>query len=141
MRKLQEKIILEEPEDIEVDKVEMNVDELPPVELDKPITIEEPVISEEDKKNGFINMLSGELSETYSNLASLKSIVVTLDSDLPEQKDVKDIIEEVINERTIHIGMLQKAIDLLSEDHKELVSAGEEKAEEIASEPIQDTQE
>jgi len=139
MKKLQEKILLEEPKDVEVDKVEMNVDELPPVELDAPITVDMPEISEEDKTNGFINILSSEVSEIYNNLASLKSILVTLNGDLPERTDVKDIIEEIINERTIHVGMIQKAIDLLSEDHKELVDAGEEKAEQIASETIQDT--
>lgn len=135
MKKLQEKIILEEPQD----KVEMNVDELPPVELEEPITVDMPEISEEEKNNGFINILSSEVSDVYNNLASLKSILVTLDSDLPNRDDIKDIIEEIINERTVHVGMLQKAIDLLSEDHKELVDVGEEKAEQIASETIQDT--
>ena len=135
MKKLQEKLLLEEPED----KVEMDANELPPVELDEPITVDMPEISEEDKVNGFINILSSEVSEIYNNLASLKSILVTLNSDLPERDDVKDIIEEVINERTIHVGMIQKAIDLLSENHEELVDIGEEKAEQIASETIQDT--
>ena len=135
MKKLQEKLLLEEPED----KVEMEANELPPVELDEPITVDMPEISEEDKVNGFINILSSEVSEIYNNLASLKSILVTLNSDLPERDDVKDIIEEVINERTIHVGMIQKAIDLLSENHEELVDIGEEKAEQIASETIQDT--
>ena len=135
MKKLQEKLLLEEPED----KVEMDVDKLPPVELEEPITIEEPTISEEDKINGFVNILSSEVSEIYNNLASLKSILVTLNSDLPQRDDVKDILEEIINERTIHVGMIQKAIDLLSENHKELVDVGEEKAEQIASETIQDT--
>ena len=135
MKKLQEKLLLEEPED----KVEMDANELPPVELDEPITVDMPEISEEDKVNGFINILSSEVSEIYNNLASLKSILVTLNSDLPERDDVKDIIEEVINERTIHVGMIQKAIDLLSENHEELVDIGEEKAEQIVSETIQDT--
>lgn len=135
MKKLQEKLLLEEPED----KVEMDANELPPVELDEPITVDMPETSEEDKVNGFINILSSEVSEIYNNLASLKSILVTLNSDLPERDDVKDIIEEVINERTIHVGMIQKAIDLLSENHEELVDIGEEKAEQIASETIQDT--
>ena len=130
MKKLQEKILLEEP----IDKVEIDANELPPVELKEPITIEEPIVSEEDKANGFINMLSYEVGEIYNNISSLKSILVTLKNDLPERDDVRDIIEEVINERTIHVGMLQKAIDLLSEDHKELVDSGEEKAEAIASE-------
>lgn len=135
MKKLQEKLLLEEPED----KVEIDANELPPVELDEPITVDMPEISEEDKVNGFINILSSEVSEIYNNLASLKSILVTLNSDLPERDDVKDIIEEVINERTIHVGMIQKAIDLLSENHEELVDIGEEKAEQIVSETIQDT--
>ena len=135
MKKLQEKLLLEEPED----KVEMNLDELPPVELDEPITIEEPVVSDEDKMNGFTNVLSNEIGEVYNNIANLKSILVTLNSDLPERDDIKDILTEIINERTIHVGMLQKAVDMLSDDHKELVDVGEEKAEQIASETIQDT--
>ena len=137
MRKLQEKILLEEP----VDSVEMKVDELPPVELDKPIEVEETQVSDEVKSNGFIDMLSYEVSEVYNSISSLKSVLTTLDSELPNRDDIKDILNTIIDERTIHIGMLQKAIDLLSDDHKELLDAGEEKAEAIASEPAKDLEE
>ena len=137
MRKLQEKILLEEP----VDSVEMKVDELPPVELDKPIEVEETQVSDEVKSNGFIDMLSYEVSEVYNSISSLKSVLTTLDSELSNRDDIKDILNTIIDERTIHIGMLQKAIDLLSDDHKELLDAGEEKAEAIASEPAKDLEE
>lgn len=130
MKKLQEKILLEEPED----KVEMSVDELPPVELDEPITIEEPEVSDEIKTNGFVDMLSYEIGEVYNSISSLKSILTTLGTELSDKQDVRDILNAIIDERTIHVGMLQKAIDLLNDEHKELVDAGEEKAETIASE-------
>ena len=139
MRKLQEKILLEEPKDIEA--VEMSVDELPPVELDKPIEIEEPQVSEEDKSNSFIDVLSMEMSETYNDISSLKSILTTLNNELPNRDDIKDILNTIVDERAMHVGMLQKAIELLNEEHKELVDAGEEKAEAIASEPSNELEE
>lgn len=139
MRKLQEKILLEEPQDVE--KVEMNLDELPPVELDKPIEVEVPEISDEEKSASFINVLSSEIGEVYNDISALKSILATLNVDMPSRDDIKDILNGIIDERTMHVGMLQKAIDLLNEEHKELLNAGEEKAETIASETINDTQE
>lgn len=135
MKKLQEKIILEEPEDIEVDSVKMNVDELPPVELDKPIEVEAPKVDDETKSASFIDVLSMEMSETYNDISSLKSILTTLNVELPERDDIKDILNGIIDERTMHVGMIQKAIDMLNSEHKELLDAGEEKAEQIASEP------
>ena len=139
MKKLQEKLLLEEPEDIEA--VEMSVDELPPVELDKPIEVEEPQVSEEDKSNSFIDVLSMEMSETYNDISSLKSILTTLNNELPNRDDIKDILNTIVDERAMHVGMLQKAIELLNEEHKELVDAGEEKAEAIASEPSNELEE
>ena len=139
MKKLQEKLLLEEPEDIEA--VEMSVDELPPVELDKPIEIEEPQVSEEDKSNSFIDVLSMEMSETYNDISSLKSILTTLNNELSNRDDIKDILNTIVDERAMHVGMLQKAIELLNEEHKELVDAGEEKAEAIASEPSNELEE
>ncbi len=136
MKKLQEKILLEEPEGDAV--VLMDPDKLPDVELTKPLEVEEPQVSEEDKTNGYINMLSTEISDTYNDISNLKSVLVSLGQDLPDREDLKEIINSIIDERTIHVGMLQKAIDLLSESHKELLDAGEEKAEAIASEPAQD---
>lgn len=136
MKKLQEKILLEEPEGDAV--VLMDPDKLPDVELTKPLEVEEPQVSEEDKTNGYINMLSTEISDTYNDISNLKSVLVSLGQDLPDREDLKEIINSIIDERTIHVGMLQKAIDLLSESHKELLDAGEEKAEAIVSEPAQD---
>ena len=132
---LTEKIILEEPEDEVTDKVEISTEPLPDAVLDEPIKIDEPIISDELKQNSFVDMLSGEISDVYSNISALKSVLTTLGLDLPERTDVQDILNEIINERTMHVGMLQKAIDLLNEEHKELLDAGEEKAEQIASEP------
>jgi len=131
MRKLQVKILLEEP----VDSVQMNVDELPPVELDKPIEIEAPQVSEEEKSASFIDVLSSEIGEIYNDISTLKSILTTLSVEMPGRDDIKDILNSVIDERTMHVGMLQKAIEMLNEGHKELVDAGEEKAEQIISEP------
>ena len=133
MKKLQEKILLEEP----VDSVQMSVDELPPVELDKPIEVDELQVSEEEKSASFIDVLSSEISETYNDISNLKSILTTMNVEL-NRDDIKDILNSIIDERTMHIGMLQKAIDMLNDEHKELLDAGEEKAKQIASEPAND---
>lgn len=129
--KLTEKIILEEPEDVEV-----AVDELPPAEPSEPIEISvDPVPEEELKVNAISGIITNEIAKVYSDIDSLKSILSTVALEMPDRQDVLDILNELINERTIHIGMFQQLLDLVDGEHKDLVDAGAETAKAIAGEP------
>ena len=132
---LKDKITLEEPSDALLE-AEGEEEVLPPAEPEEPIVIStEPEISSEVEVNALSGLITGELTGTYSNIESLKSIVTTVALEFPERQDIVDILNSIIDERTMHIGMLQQALELVDGKHAELVDAGEEKSTAIAGEP------
>ena len=122
---LREKILLEEPEDT-----------LPDVELKEPIVIStEEEIPEEQVKSSVSNLISSEISGIYDNIANLKGVLLAIQEELPDRQDLTDILNEIIDERTVNIGMLQQMLALLDDKQKDLLDTGEEVASEIASQP------
>lgn len=125
MRPIVEKILLEEPEDI-----------LPAVEITEPITvtdteIEQPEVTPEVEEDAFVNLITTEISNNYTAIDSLKSIKVTLDaSTLDEDKkaSVNKIIEDIIDNRTLEIGMFQTALEQLNPEMSSTIEDGEELA-------------
>ena len=69
--------------------------------------IEEP--SEEVKENGIYMALSSELRDTLSDIENLKSLTVTLVNGGKE--DIIDDLNAIIDDRTIHVGMLQTLME------------------------------
>jgi len=91
----------------------------------------ETVVTPEVEENAFSSMITSEISKSWDALDSCKSILATLQSEKPEAKDASTILNSIIDERTIHIGMLQKVLEDISPKQVELIKQGEEKAEEI----------
>lgn len=125
MRPIVEKILLEEPEDT-----------LPAVEITEPITvtdteIAQPEVTSEVEEDAFVNLITTEISNNYTAIDSLKSIKVTLDaSTLDEDKkaSVNKIIEDIIDNRTLEIGMFQTALEQLNPEMSSTIEDGEELA-------------
>lgn len=125
MRHIVEKILLEEPED-----------KLPAVELTEPITvtdveIAQPEVTPEVEKDAFVNLITTEISNAYTAIDSLKSISVTLDSsniDDSVKASVKEIIEGIIDNRTLDVGMLQTALEQINPEMASTIEDGEELA-------------
>lgn len=124
---LREKILLEEPE---------GQKDLPDAVPTEPIEVSTEPAGELEKvrMDGLYSILSSELSNTYNHVSELKSILATFEADMPDRKDVTDILNGILDDRTMHIGMLQSAMDILDPRHGELIDAGEGKAEAIAGE-------
>jgi hypothetical protein len=132
MRKLQEKILLEEPED-----------SLPPVSPDKPIVVSTANPSVEltptptqnipaDVSTGaYTGALNDEIQSCYDDIERLKGLVATFTLDRPDDA-VVSILNSILDERNMHIGMLQKAKDTIDPTPSKLVAAGEDKAKDIA---------
>ncbi len=128
-----ERILLEEPE-------------LPAVDITGPITVtddeiapvtQEEEVSEETTKDAFISLIANEIANNYSSIDSFKSIkntltTSTLDDSLKES--VSEIIEGIIDNRTLEIGMFQTILEQLDPDMKELISDGKSVAEEETQE-------
>ena len=102
-------------------------------DIDELEVIEEP--SEETKKAALVQMINDTINSEWDSLNTIKSDIATLESEAPEKEDIKIILNNILTEKTIHIGMLTKALSLLDDGSQELMDAGVEKAEEIISEP------
>ena len=97
------------------------------------LVVEEP--SKEVKKAALSQMINDTINSEWEALNRIKSDIATLENEAPEQTEVKSILESILDEKLIHIGMLTKALSLLDEETQALMDAGIEKAEEVISEP------
>ena len=105
-------------------------------DIEEVVTVEEP--SEEIKKSSLVVMINDTINSEWDSLNRIKSNIATLESEAPEQTEIKEILKTIQLEKTIHIGMLTKALSLLDEETQSLMDAGIEKAESVISEPAQD---
>jgi bacterioferritin (cytochrome b1) len=98
--------------------------------------VEEP--SEEVKNAALVQMINDSINSEWDSLNKIKSNIATLESEAPEQDEIKEILKTILMEKTIHIGMLTKALSLLDKETQDLMDAGVEKAEAVISEPAKD---
>lgn len=91
------------------------------------VVIEEP--TEEVKKTGLYNSLSAELRDTLQDIENLKSLTVTFVEE--GREDLIDDLNAIIDERTVHSGMLQNL--MVKVDGK--VEAEETNTDEPIEEP------
>lgn len=75
--------------------------------------------------NNINNSFWGIISDLNGFLANLTEL------EIENKKDVENIINTLIDDTTISIGMLNKVTELINERKSELISSGEEKAEEL----------
>lgn len=123
MKRLTEKLILEEPTD-EI-KIEDNTN------IEEPTQIEE--VPQEVVDNAYGNLISNTISREWDDINSYKDLVAQFVS---EQKypEVVDILNQLIDDKTISIGMLTKVLELINgTEQNDLMQQGIDKAEEVIS--------
>ena len=127
-------VVLTLPED---DIVIPNVPEELPVE-----PVEEPVVTEvapEVVTSAYTDMLQDLLRKQWDVINSADSIIATIDSESAEvnKEDVKAILGKLVEDTTVAIGMVTKALGVVDPSQEELMNQGVAKAEEvISSEPV-----
>lgn len=103
--------------------------ELPSVELEEPIVIEnEPTKEEVD--NGTKGILNDFLSATHNAISMGESIVATLVSE-GAQEPIVAIINKIVDDYNVHVGMLQEAIGLIDGEAHASVESGKVEGQEI----------
>jgi rubrerythrin len=103
--------------------------------------IEEQPVPEEIKTNAFAGLVNSSISREWENIDALNSAISTFTSERPEDLASVEILKELVEEKTAHIGMLQKVLGIVDGKTYELVKDGEEKAEEIVSEVVPEVKE
>lgn len=125
-----EESLKEDKEDIEDDLLMLDepIEELPDAIPEEPIVVSteaEDTIEPEVIDNGIYMSLSSELRDTLQDIENLKSLTVTLAND-EGREDLINELNSIIDDRTIHVGILQG----LMETFDAKVEPAEEKEEE-----------
>jgi hypothetical protein len=147
MNKLKEKLILNEDDTFETEEekevipaAELEQEPLlPPLDLDMP---DEKDIEEVENNNEFIpfvSMINNAIGGEWTSIDILNNVISTFAMEKPDEIGVIDILKQIVEEKTAHVGMLQRALELVDEGNTELLQKGKEKAEEIIDDsPIEE---
>lgn len=101
---LKEKLKLSEDTDLVDDVIET------PADAEAVITTaEEP--TEEVKNNAIYNIVSTELRDTLSDIENLKGIIANIDDDTEHADEIAETINTIIDERSVHVGMLETLLE------------------------------
>ena len=139
------RFILKEDIDEEPIPLDISFEEVP-TEVQ---ALEEPVIEilpeevpEEVAANAYTDLLQDLLRKQWDVINSADSIIATMDAQETEvnTEDVKAILNKLVEDTTVSIGMVTKALGVVDPSQEELMDQGVEKAEEvISSEPIEES--
>ena len=135
----------------------LSEDDIQDVELTLPeddIVIDAPVIEpvietepetevkEEVVVNAYTDMLQDLLRKQWDVINSADGIIATIDLESAEvnKEDVKAILNKLVEDTTVAIGMVTKALGVVDPSQEELMDKGIEKAEEVINqEPIEES--
>lgn len=107
-----------------------------PEETIEEIPETETEISDEQVKNAFSAMINDLVSDEFNSIRTISSIIATLEAEnIESKKDIQTILQNILDEKNINVGMLTKTLELLDPKKVELMNNGIEKAEEVISEP------
>lgn len=125
--------------------VEFPIDE---VDILPVLPEEEPVIDsvqeevpEEVAVNAYTDLLQDLLRKQWDVINSADSIIATIDTQEADinKEDVKAILNKLVEDTTVSIGMVTKALGVVDPSQEELMDQGVEKAEEVINqEPIEE---
>lgn len=124
---------------------------LPDAELDEPIVVSTEIEPEaeqegetadaandgeadEDLKNGAIcSTINSFLNEKFNEIDGIKSLIATIGYEFPEggKDDIVGILNSVLDDCNIHIGVYQKALAELDPESQIAIEKGKDKAEDI----------
>jgi hypothetical protein len=139
-------------EDLKAPKVNTNTDILPAVKIETPVVTDNEIDqtpvdqtpvktteldstnkkepTEEQKQRAIENMISGLITNTFSNIDSLKSVIASLEFE-GKYDDVIAILNNITDSNTINIGMLQKALTIVSPQIETNMNTGTKEAEKV----------
>lgn len=101
-------------------------------------------VTEETINNATYIEVNNIIQSEFNSISEIKSLINTI-NEVGGLENVKAILDEIVNETSIVVGMLNKALELVDDSHTTKVEEGEAKAEEVVSNSeninIEDTEE
>ena len=124
---------------------------LPDAKLDEPIVVSteiDPEAEQEDetadaakdeeadddmKNSAICYTINSFLNEKFNEIDSIKSLIATIGYEFPEggKDDIVGILNSVLDDCNIHIGVYQKALAELDPESQIAIEKGKDKAEDI----------
>ena len=84
-------------------------------------------------KDGIRNQLNDFIKQTWEVIGNYQNAITSLQT-LENQGEIIPIIEDIISDNMIHVGQLQKALELMVPEVIDKISEGEKQAELTLSE-------
>lgn len=87
----------------------------------------------EAAKKGFESALNTTIQDIWNLINQLNGMCTMIDFDYKDEdgSNIKEILESIIDDMTIDIGMIYKAISIVNNDTEALIDTGKEKAAEL----------
>ena len=109
-----------------------------PVEDKEEQEVNEPQINDVPKDSemadiGFNDMINSLIKQLWDDVSLVNSFIVTIDERYQgdNKENLKAILNDIVDDLTIDVGMSHKALDLISTKVNDLIDAGQKRAEEI----------
>ena len=106
----------------------------------------EPEVPQETVVNAYSGLLQDLLRKQWDVINAADGIMATVDGEAADinKEDVKSILQKLVDETTVSIGMVTKALGVVDPSQEELMNKGVEKAEEVISdtpkeEPVEES--
>jgi Glu-tRNA(Gln) amidotransferase subunit E-like FAD-binding protein len=121
-------------------------DDVVVVDTPEVLPVEEPVVEPEVKEevvvNAYTDMLQDLLRKQWDVINSADGIMATIEAESADinKEDVKSILQKLVEDTTVSIGMVTKALGVVDPSQEELMDQGVAKAEEVINqEPIEES--
>lgn len=87
-------------------------------------------------QNACEDVILGLVQEGWSMISSINAAIATLDANYEKENkaDIIEILDSIVDDITVNIGMLYKITDMINEKTEKLLDTGAAKAEEIITE-------
>lgn len=113
----------------------ISLDEIDNMQISEPEQEKtEQEIPENIINNACQDIINNLIQSAWNFISEVNSTVTTIDYDFKDEETKKEIIEllnTIVDDSTVNIGILHKVFELLNSEKADLLTSGQEKAEEI----------
>ena len=92
----------------------------------------EEIMDDKVKENTFSDLVTGIKNSVWDVISALNGLIVNTEvEDCPNKEEVNELLNQITDDETIVIGMLEKVSELMNLERTELIQQGKDKAEKL----------
>lgn len=107
------------------------LDQVDDVQVSEPEQQEVPEVIINNACQDIVNNL---IQSAWNFISEINSTIATIEYDFKDakaKKEITELLNSIVDDSTVNIGILHKVFELLNSEKAELLASGQEKAEEI----------